>query len=97
MPTSKTIYETFDGKEFDNEEDAKSHEEEVKASGAQCRKDFLAEVDVERFDLNIDPKLLEFIKSYPDDDAWLIMRSLYRVGRLIENNSGWDACDADWF
>ena len=25
----------------------------------------------------IEPELLELIKSYSDDDAWLIMRSLY--------------------
>ena len=86
MPTSKTIYSTFDGEEFDNEEKAKAHEEEVRKSGVELRKKFL-DGDVDKNYLPyIEPKLLEFIRSYPDDDAWLIMRSLKTVEEQLRES-----------
>ena len=78
MPTSKTIYESFDGKEFQNEEDAKTYEEDVRRCGVELREQFLNALDGHEIDYlsYIEPKLLELVKSYPDEDAWLIMRSL---------------------
>ena len=78
MPTSKTIYESFDGKEFQNEEDAKTYEEDVRRCGVELREKFLTALGGHDIDYlsYIEPKLLELVKSYPDEDAWLIMRSL---------------------
>ncbi len=87
MPTSITKYSTFDGKEFDDEEDAKAHEEQVRGCGALFRTNFLNGANGQDYLPFIEPKLVELVKSYSDDDAWLIMRSLHRVGIQLENNN----------
>ena len=84
MPTSKTIYESFDGKEFDNEEEAKAHEEKVRKYGVHLRNKFLDDrLDIKRY---IEPKIMEIIKNYPDDEAWRIMRSLKAAQHQMQHN-----------
>lgn len=84
MPTSKTIYEAFDGKEFTDEKTAKEYEEWVIEKGRSLRKEFFIEHPMDYL-VHIDPKLLDFIKSYSDDDAWKLMKSLYCAGKQIDN------------
>ena len=33
----------------------------------------------------VDPKLIDFIKGYPDDDAWIIVKSLFICSDLFPN------------
>ena len=86
MPTSKTIYEAFDGTEFIDEEDAKAYEKHVRKCGAQLREKFFSCMGPLDYLPSIEPKLLELIKSYPDDEAWRIMRSLKAAKEHMSQN-----------
>tara|TARA_R100000655_G_scaffold2433_1_gene9555 strand:- start:293 stop:592 length:300 start_codon:yes stop_codon:yes gene_type:complete len=95
MPTSKTIYESFDGKEFPDEEDAQTYEEWVRGCGVELREQFFDKRMIgNHLDL-IEPKLLDLIKSYSDDDAWKIMKSLNCAGlQLSDRRTATD--NTDW-
>ena len=86
MPTSKTTYEAFDGTEFDNEKDAEEYEGKVREFGVKLRENFLAAEVGRNYLRFIEPKLLELIKSYPDDEAWRIMRSLKAAQHQMQHN-----------
>ena len=73
MPTPTTKYRTFDGQEFANEKEAADYEALVRKRGIEVREAFISHF---KEDSEIDSKLLDFIKSYSNDDAWKIMRSL---------------------
>ena len=84
MPTPTTKYRTFDGQEFPNEKEAADYEALVRKRGVEVREAFISHF---KEDSEIDSNLLDFIKSYSDDDAWLIMRSLHRASIQLENNN----------
>ena len=78
MPTSKTIYEAFDGKEFPSEKEAADYEKKVKERGVALRKRFLDQ-DYENYLDLIDKRMIDFIKSYSDDEAYIVMKSLFGI------------------
>ena len=83
MPTSITKFITFDGQEFPTEKQAKEYEDFVRKCGASLRKYFLEICDEEGPEY-IDKGLLECMKNYSEQDAWLIMKTLYRASDVIE-------------
>ena len=71
MPTAKTIYESFDGREFSSEEDASTWERNVIKSGIECRNDFinfLKEQDEEIASM-AKKNFIEYLQSISDEDA----------------------------
>ena len=96
MPTSKTIYEAFDGKEFPSEDEAINYEQDVRERGLEIYKKFLGnEYSYERHPLRdyLDPNLLSFIRTYKEEDAWKIMKSLYLAERIVDDNKDYQD---DW-
>ena len=87
MPTikSKTIYEAFDGEEFSNEKEAKEYERWVRKNGIELRDEFFNKREFTDYLGHIDTKLLDFIKSYSDEDAWKIMKSLNCANLQIQD------------
>ena len=92
MPKSKniTIYETFDGQEFPDEESAKKHEEfireqqdYVRKKGIELRKNFLK--TREKID-ELPPfysKVLAFVGTFKDNDAWKIMLAMVSASDIL--------------
>ena len=89
MPTSKTIYEAFDGEEFPNEEEAKKYEERVVAQGAVMRMRFLKD---ENYLRHADTRFIDFIKSYSDEEAWKILKSLRCASFVMDFGYSDDWC-----
>tara|TARA_Y100001968_G_C19338758_1_gene708309 strand:+ start:279 stop:593 length:315 start_codon:yes stop_codon:yes gene_type:complete len=84
MPTSKTIYEAFDGKEFPSEKEAEDYEKEVKERGVALRELFFEGEYYNFLDL-VDKRMLDFIKSYSDDEAYILMKSLFGISGVFAN------------
>ena len=77
MPTSKTVFEAFDGKEFSNESAAKEYEKNVRRRGSELLKKYLNEVEGSN---THNETFLKYLKSYSDDDAWQLINDLYASG-----------------
>ena len=92
MPTSKTIYEAFDGKEFSDEEEAKKYEKDVRKDADRMRSRFI-NPQTNRYLAHVDPKFIDFIKRYSYDDAWKIMKSLkcssFMMDSIVEEDFDW--------
>ena len=88
MPTSKTIYEAFDGKEFPDEASAKEHEKFVRKRGIELRKEFFGKGEFGD-GRHGSPEIRDFMNNFSDNDAWKAMRALWRASIFFheENNS----------
>ena len=95
MPTSITKYVTFDGGEFLNEEEAKEHEIRIKQQGVELRNDFFSELEDHLPKTAYESKLLDLIRSYSDDEAWKIMKSLKSFSIWFEHTSS-ELADSNW-
>ena len=100
MPTSITKFLTFDGEEFPAEKQAQQYEDDIRKAGIELRELFFVERADRDFRVNhlpkVEPKLLDLIKSYPNEDAWKIMKSLHLAGDMIDERRNSVSIHPSW-
>ena len=96
MPSSIIKYKSFDGKEFSNRDDAEEHEASVIKSGDILRQKFFEICEKEGPEF-IDRRLLDFMRGkFLTDDAWKIMKSLYRAQDVMLRIMAQEESDTSW-